>query len=254
MELLHTFSLVHDDLMDQDATRRGTSTIHEAYDDAAAILAGDVLFALAFETLDELPPSSTTARIAMDLARTARCLCEGQHLDMAYEDAWPTVDEYETMIEKKTAELFASACRNGARVAEDQGSITKNLGRFGLALGMAFQIQDDILDLDGNEEALGKPVGSDIRAGKKTHPILVAREQASAEDRQRLEDILDGEPSPSEVAWVIDLVETTGSIDASRDGAAQAFQKARSHLEDVPESPALDDLEALLNWLVDRDR
>lgn len=255
VELLHTFSLVHDDLMDKDATRRGVPTVHEVHDDAAAILSGDVLFALAFEVLDDLPENGITARIATDLARTARRLCEGQHLDMRFEDAWPTVGEYETMISKKTAELFSSATRNGARVAKPERARVEALSVFGHTLGLAFQIQDDVLDLVGDEATLGKPVGSDVQAGKKTHPILGAHNLTDSDGQRRLEAVLDGNArSPQDVEWVLGLVEETGAIQASKRRARDLFDEAIEALDQGPANPARGALSDLVGWLVDRDR
>lgn len=255
MELLHTFSLVHDDLMDKDATRRGVPAVHEAHDDATAILAGDALYALAFEVLDELPETGSTARIATDLARTARRLCEGQHLDMAYEDDWPSVDAYEAMIRKKTAQLFASATRNGARAGGGSEDTVTVLGAFGETFGLAFQVQDDVLDLVGSEAALGKPVGSDVKAGKKTHPILEAYEGADGSDRRRLDAVLeDDNPEDEDVAWVVDLVEDTGALDGSRALFSDLYGTAQEHLTRLPASPARDELSAIVDALLDRDR
>ncbi len=254
VELLHTFSLVHDDLMDEDATRRGVDTVHEAHDDATAILAGDALFALAFEALDEMPQDGTTARIATDLARTARRLCEGQQLDMQYEDDWPTVQAYERMVEKKTAELFSSATRNGARAAGADDETVRTLGAFGQAFGHAFQVQDDLLDLVGDEAALGKPIGSDVQAGKKTHPILEAHARATDANRERLVATLEGQPGREDVAWVVELVHETGALEASRRNASERFDEAQERLRELPDSPAVDELARLVDALVDRDR
>lgn len=255
VELLHTFSLVHDDLMDRDSTRRGVASVHEAHDEATAILAGDALYSLAFEVLDELPETGTTARIATDLARTARRLCEGQQLDMAYEEEWPSVDAYESMIRKKTAQLFAGATRNGARAGASNERAVPVLGSFGEAFGLAFQVQDDVLDLVGTEEALGKPVGSDVKAGKKTHPLLEAHARAGSQERERLKETLE-DPSPSEedVAWVVNLVETTDALEASRSLFYGLYDQAMDHLEELPESPARAELAGIVDALMDRDR
>lgn len=254
VELLHTFSLVHDDLMDEDRTRRGVAAVHEAHDPSTAILAGDALYALAFEVLGDLPEGPTAARVSADLARTARRLCEGQHLDMAYEETWPSTEAYEAMVDKKTAALFAAAARNGARVAEPDPSIVDTLDRAGRALGTAFQVHDDVLDLAGDEDALGKPVGSDLRAGKKTYPILLARERASDEDRARLEAVLDGEPSDEEVAWATRFVADSDALEAANARAQELLDDARRALEELEASPARETLLGLVDVVAERDR
>lgn len=254
VELLHTFSLVHDDLMDDDELRRGVPAVHVAYDDASAILAGDVLYALSFEVLSRLGQAPWTAAVLEEVARTARVLCEGQHLDMVYEGRWPTVEEYEGMIAKKTAALFACATSNGARIAGAGAEVVEAMDRFGHALGMGFQIQDDILDLVGDPERLGKPVGSDVLAGKKSHPLLAAHQAASPEDRDRLDAILDGQATEADIAWVLELCETTDALSTSRARARAWLDEARQALDALDQSPATRDLAGLVDWLETRDR
>lgn len=254
VELLHTFSLVHDDLMDRDEVRRGVPTVHLAYDEATAILAGDALYALSFEVLSKLE-HGPSMEILGDVARTARRLCEGQQSDMDFEGAWPDVDAYEAMIGKKTAALFACASGNGARIAGADARTVEALERFGRTLGTGFQVQDDLLDLVGEETTLGKPVGSDVRAGKKTHPILVAHERAGDEAAGRLRAILE-EPQPTDeqVDWVLDLVARTDAEAASRERAHELFDEAHEAVASLPESDARAVLLDLIEWVRTRDR
>lgn len=253
VELVHTFSLVHDDLMDRDELRRGEETVHVAYDEPTAILAGDVLFALAFETLTDLHEDVDGLEIVGHVARTARRLCEGQQLDMIFEDEWPSVGTYESMISKKTAALFACVTRNAAMAGDDDRTVVTALGSFGHAIGMGFQIQDDLLDLVGDVDAMGKPIGSDIRAGKKTHPIIEAHERGSSEEQEVLEDILANEPDDEDVEWVLDLVERSGALEASQERARGFFEAARSRLQGIPASEARDELLQVVDWIEQRD-
>jgi geranylgeranyl pyrophosphate synthase len=252
VELLHTFSLVHDDVMDEDATRRGVPSVHEAYDAPGAVLVGDALYALAFEVLGDLPADATAATIAADLARTARRLCEGQHRDMAFEDTWPSLDAYEAMVDKKTAELFASATRNGGRVAGADEATVRALDRAGRRLGAAFQVRDDVLDLAGDEDELGKPVGSDLEAGKKTYPVLVARDRADPAEADRFEAVLDGDADEDELAWAAQLVVDTGALDAAGERTRALLGRAREALEQLDASPARATLLDVADAVADR--
>ncbi|MDX1610872.1 MAG: polyprenyl synthetase family protein [Candidatus Thermoplasmatota archaeon] len=215
VELLHTFSLVHDDLMDHDEVRRGVPAVHVQWDMPMAILAGDALYALSFEQAARLAAYPGGSGVMMDLATTARTLCEGQTMDMAFEHDWPELATYETMIERKTAALFALSTGGGARLAGASDNIVEALATFGLRLGLAFQVQDDVLDITSDTETLGKPQGSDILAGKKTHPIIAAHGKATPRERERLEHLLEKGPGQDEAAWVLDLCERTGSIATS---------------------------------------
>ncbi len=253
VELLHTFSLVHDDLMDRDEVRRGVPAVHKAFDEATAILAGDALYALSFEQLSHLGHQPGTSEVVASVATTARILCEGQSMDMAFETSWPELDAYETMIRRKTAALFACATANGARLAGADEATIEALATFGESLGLAFQIQDDVLDLTVETDALGKPQGSDVLAGKKTHPMILARQAASPREKERLEMILDrGAQDRDEVAWVVDLCEETGAITQSTGRAFELFEQARQALDALDPSPARDDLEGVLTWVRDR--
>src|SRR5438552_11288121 len=176
VELVHNFSLVHDDIMDRDATRRGRATVHVKWDEPTAVLAGDVLSARAFEVLARIEDAGAHREAAALLSHAVLQLCEGQALDMAFErrsDVTP--EEYLDMIRGKTAVLFEAATRGGAlasrrRTPEAERALTE----FGLAFGMAFQIADDLLDVTSDAKTLGKPWGSDVRAGKRTLVVLDA--------------------------------------------------------------------------------
>lgn len=253
VELLHTFSLVHDDLMDQDPTRRGVDAVHEVYGMPTAILAGDALYALAFEVLSELDVPDTQVEIVSDIAQSARRLCEGQHLDMQFEGTWPTVGKYESMTSKKTATLFRCATGNGARAAAPGRETIDALSAFGHALGLGFQIQDDVLDIEGDEATIGKPVGSDIRAGKKTHPILEAHQRANEDERRVLEEVLADDPDDTDVEWVLDLLDETGALATSRERANQLIDGARKRLAGLPDSSARTALGGLVDWLAERE-
>ncbi len=168
VELLHNFSLVHDDIMDDDDTRRGNQTVHVKWDIGTAILTGDGLLGLAYRKLLSTP-NITTLEITRLFTDAMLEICEGQALDKTFEEKKSiTEDDYLEMIRKKTATLIQLACQIGAIVGEGNSVEIKSLTEFGQQLGMGFQIQDDLLDLFADEEMLGKRIGSDVLMNKKT--------------------------------------------------------------------------------------
>jgi geranylgeranyl diphosphate synthase type II len=168
IELLHNFSLVHDDIMDNDETRRGNPTVHVKWDTGTAILAGDGLLGLAYRKLLQTPNMSDTLLVNL-FTEAMLEICEGQALDKMFEtqDA-VTEDRYLEMISKKTATLIKLACEMGAIVGEATPDEIHRMAQFGFNLGMGFQIQDDLLDILADETILGKKVGSDLAMNKKT--------------------------------------------------------------------------------------
>jgi len=188
VELIHAFSLVHDDLpaMDDDDLRRGRPTVHVAFDVATAILAGDALQALAFEVL-AAAPLDAGIRIALvgELAKAsgANGMCAGQALDMAATGQTLDLPRLEHLHALKTGALIRAAVRMGALSAGARGDYLQSLDEFADALGLAFQIRDDILDVESNSEQLGKTAGKDEAQGKSTYPGLLG----IVESRQKLE-------------------------------------------------------------------
>jgi len=179
LELIHTFTLIHDDIMDHDAERRGVPTVHTLWDEPTAILAGDVLYARAFEFLCRTPASDNArVRAVLLLADTCNDICEGQHMDMSFEKR-DDVSEYEymEMVKKKTGVLYAAAAGIGAILGGGNAQQTKTLYNFGLNTGIAFQIQDDLIDLLIPSEKSGKDRASDLREGKQTLIMIKAREK-----------------------------------------------------------------------------
>jgi geranylgeranyl diphosphate synthase type I len=179
LELTHTFTLIHDDIMDDDTLRRGVQTVHTKWDMPTGILAGDVLYARAFEFICMAKASDTAkVRAVSMLARACADICEGQHLDMSFAQR-NDVDEYEylEMVKKKTGVLYAAAAGIGAILAGSSAHQAKALYLFGLNTGIAFQIQDDLIDLLTPAEKSGKNRASDLREGKQTLIMIKAREK-----------------------------------------------------------------------------
>lgn len=185
-EIFHNFTLVHDDLMDLSPLRRGNITVYKKWDANIAILSGDALYAKAYEVLAESDESIIKPLVSL-LSKTAIEVCEGQQLDMNFEKQDNiSIDDYLEMITLKTSVLLGAALKAGAIVAGATASDVENIYEFGKYLGLAFQIQDDMLDIYGDEEKFGKINGNDIITRKKTFLFLSACNQA---DTKKLEEI-----------------------------------------------------------------
>lgn len=192
IELFHNFSLVHDDIMDEAPLRRGLATVHVKYGRNTGILSGDVMMIQVMEYLLAYP-TELAHRICSLFTQTAIGVCEGQQLDMNFETTWKLKeDDYLEMIEKKTAILLAEALRLGAILAGADKTDVHHLYRFGLDMGIAFQIQDDYLDTYGDPEHFGKQVGGDIINNKKTILVLRCLQLCNEEDAHKLKLLLSG--------------------------------------------------------------
>lgn len=179
IEIFHNFSLVHDDIMDKAPLRRGKATVHEKWNSNIAILSGDGLLVKAYEELIKAKPEQIKKLIEI-FNKTAIEVCEGQQLDMNFENLNEvSTDEYVRMITLKTAVLLGAALKMGAITANADDSDTENIYEFGKNIGIAFQLQDDILDVFGNPEKFGKQIGGDIISNKKTWLLIEAKKQAS---------------------------------------------------------------------------
>ena len=238
LETFHNFTLIHDDIMDKAPLRRGKETVYQKWNADIAILSGDAMLAKAF--LFALKPKKG-AELAKQLGDVAIEICEGQQMDLNFETLGNvTIDEYLEMIRLKTAVLLATALQMGATVAEAKPSDIQSLYEFGIAMGMSFQLQDDILDLYSDVQTFGKKHGGDIAENKKTYLYLKALELASEKDRNRLEYLFtlrmdhDEEEKIAEVKEIYDRLNIKGIVEAV---IAEYDQKAFKALEsiDIPE-------------------
>jgi geranylgeranyl diphosphate synthase type II len=190
IELLHNFTLVHDDIMDQDRMRRGKPTVHTKWSESVAILTGDGLIGLAYRTLLKSPRESLPKVLKIFTEGVIR-VCEGQAIDKDFEDQdYVTMREYFDMIEKKTGELIAVSTEIGGIIGTGENEKSKALRKFGEYIGRAFQIQDDIFDITSSESVLGKDLGSDLAQGKKTYAIIRIQEYTPPEKWDYVKEIL----------------------------------------------------------------
>jgi len=254
VEVIQSFTLIHDDIMDDDDLRRGVPSVHREYDLSTAILAGDTLYSKAFECMlrTDAPPERSVAAME-ELATTCTRICEGQSLDVEFEGRDDvTVEEYLEMIESKTAVLYAAAASIPAILLDADAATREALQGYGLDVGRAFQIQDDLLDLTTPSDRLGKQRGSDLAENKRTLVTLHARQQGvdvdglvDAESPEALTD--------AAVERAVERLEAAGSIEFARETALDLVASGRANLETLPEGAARDRLTDIAAYLVDRD-
>jgi len=195
VELFHNFSLIHDDIMDKAPLRRGMETVHTKYGESTAILAGDAMLIQAYEYLVKIKPDHLR-KILQLFNKTAKEVCEGQQLDMDFEKREEVnFDEYLNMITLKTSVLLAASLQLGAIIGGARESNQHHVYEFGKNLGIAFQIQDDYLDAFGDASLIGKQIGGDILANKKTFLMIHTLEKASAVQQKELKRLMTDNPS-----------------------------------------------------------
>ena len=243
LELTHTFTLVHDDIMDKDSLRRGVPTVHTIWDEATAILAGDVLYARAFDLIckAKAEPGAQVRAVSM-LANACAEICQGQADDMSFEKRDDVSrGEYLEMVRKKTGALYAAAAGIGAILAGATPPQAEALFNLGMTTGIGFQIQDDLIDLLSPRDGSGKDRASDLRAGKQTLIAIVAREKGIdlAPYRKDLTD--------DEIDVIITELQDAGVIDDVKKIARDLVVNAKKGLSVIPESEE----KRLINEMVD---
>lgn len=240
IELFHNFTLLHDDIMDHAAIRRGDPAVHVKYGENSAILSGDAMSIMAFEFLSRCNPVNLPAALAL-FSRSAMEVCEGQQLDMDFEERdQVTIPEYLEMIRLKTSVLIACSLKTGALLAGGDEKFCQLLYDFGIQIGIAFQLQDDWLDVFGNEDTFGKKIGGDICENKKTFLLLKALEMADEKNLSALKGWLrksDFE-SREKIEAVREIFSSTGASEATKDLMREYHNKAIDALNqiDLPES------------------
>ena len=257
IEMIHNFTLVHDDIMDNDDMRHGVATVHKKYDESLAILAGDVLFSKAFQTASEssVPPKNSM-NLLVRLSKACVQVCEGQVLDikMAKEQKIPTQAQYITMINKKTAALFDVSCAMGAICANGSAQDITNMSTFGKNLGIAFQIIDDLIGVMGDPKITKKPVGNDLREGKKSLPIVMAIKKAKGADKKIiLKCFGNSKATKQDLIKAVNTIRALGIEKDIRKQALQYANKAEKSLARYSNSTtAKRDMVSLLDFVVKR--
>ena len=249
VEFIHTATLLHDDVVDESDLRRGRKTANALWGNAASVLVGDFLYSRSFQLMVELEQMA----VMRILADTTNAIAEGEVLQLLHVHN-PDTDEaaYLRVVERKTAVLFAAATRLGAVLADADSDTQQALHDYGLNLGFAFQIADDVLDYTADPASLGKNLGDDLAEGKATLPLIHALRHSAEATRLRLREIIEnGEASA--FAEVLSAIRQCGGIDYSRQLAQAYAQRASSALDGLPDTPALEALRGLAHYSVNRD-
>jgi geranylgeranyl diphosphate synthase type II len=247
VEMLHNFTLVHDDIMDNADKRRGRLTLHKKYDHNTAILAGDSLLSIAYEYL--LKDCNGNAKeVISSFTHGLIEVCEGQSLDTDFESRKNvSLSGYIVMIKKKTAAMAEMCCRIGALLGGGNKNQVNALGNFGLNLGIAFQIQDDLLDISADEKKFGKTIGGDLVEGKKTFLFLEALEKSKGEDRRKLLKVIERRGiRRNQVLSYKQIYEKLGVLDDAQKQIRMYTKKALNSLKFMNENNR-----KIFEWLAD---
>lgn len=243
VEFIHTATLLHDDVVDESALRRGRQTANALFGNAASVLVGDFLYSRAFQMM----VSVNRMRVLEVLADATNVIAEGEVLQlMNMHDPDLAVHDYLKVIRFKTAKLFEASARLGAVLAEADNVVEDACAAYGRALGTAFQLIDDLLDYEGSTNQLGKNVGDDLREGKPTLPLLIAMERVAPPERSLIRDAIE-KGEVARLPEIVEIVRRTGALEATKDAARAEAQKARLCLSNLPESPYRD---ALIDFCV----
>ena len=248
VEFIHTATLLHDDVVDESALRRGRQTANALFGNAASVLVGEFVYSRAFQMM----VSVNSLRVLDILADATNVIAEGEVLQlMNMHDADLSVDDYLRVIRFKTAKLFEASARLGAVLAGAGEQVEESCASYGRSVGTAFQLIDDLLDYEGATAQLGKNVGDDLREGKPTLPLLLAMERGTSPERELIRHAIEhGEIA--RLPEIVDIVRRTGAIDATRDAARTEADKARRSLAVLPASAFREALLELSVRSVDR--
>lgn len=249
VELVHNFTLIHDDIMDQDGLRRGIPAVHVKWGLSGAILAGDTLYSKAFHILSQTRADAERMVQCLTLMSiTCTEICEGQWMDISFEKRSDVSEaEYLEMVEKKTAILYASSAKMGAILGGGTPEEAQALWDFGRLTGVGFQIFDDVLDLITPEDVLGKIRGSDLMEGKRTLIIIHARNH-----NVNLDIIGRGNATKEDINEALRILEDSGSIEYAYKAAKRYVKEGKAKLDILPDSEAKTVLLALADYMVER--
>ncbi|GAB4280732.1 MAG: polyprenyl synthetase family protein [Candidatus Promineifilaceae bacterium] len=245
VEMVHTATLVHDDINDHSATRRGKITVHEKYGRTFALLTGDYLFTKVYEMMAPYP-----SEFNVIMASATTRLVEGETLQAAAAKAGNMDREtYKTVISRKTASLFEASARMGAMLAGGSEEIVNALADYAYNLGLTFQIVDDILDIIGDPETLGKPVGTDLAQNRG---VMMVKNGGTPEQAETATAVAEAEDDP--VARMLENLRNSGAVEIARMQAQEVAERARQALKVVPPSEAKTELEEIIELVLNRNK
>jgi len=249
VEFIHTATLLHDDVVDESDLRRGKETASSVWGNQAAVLVGDYLYSRAFEMMVDVE-SMQVMRI---LANTTNTIAEGEVLQLLNcHDADTTEERYLEVIYSKTAKLFEAACLIGAVLADLSESEQQLIARYGMHLGTAFQLADDILDYSASAEEMGKNIGDDLAEGKPTLPLIVALRRSTGKQADIIRQAIEQGEGLKHIDEIQVVIHQTGALDYTKKAADKEIQLAIKHLECLADSPYKTALEALAYFSLER--
>ena len=250
IEFIHTATLLHDDVVDESDLRRGRKTANALWGNAPSVLVGDFLYSRSFQLMVELD----STEIMRVLANTTNAIAEGEVLQLLHVRN-PDTDEaaYLQVIERKTAVLFAAATRLGALLAGADAKTQQALHDYGLQLGFAFQIADDVLDYTADADSLGKNLGDDLAEGKATLPLIHALTRTDPETRTQMQAAVRSGDIDA-MPMILQAIRATGGLDYSAAKAREHAKRAEAALRGLPDSPWLAALHGLARYAIERDR
>jgi len=249
VELVHNFTLIHDDIMDKDDVRRGMPAVHIKWGEAGAILAGDTLYSKAFEILSKVENEPSRILKCMDvLSKTCTEICEGQWLDMDFEKREKVIEsEYLEMVEKKTSVLYAAAAKIGALLGGASDETANALFEYGRLIGIGFQMYDDVLDMITPQEILGKVRGSDLKEGKYTLIVIDAFNKGV-----KLDMFGQGEATLEETEEAVRILTECGSIDYVKNLAISYINAGKAKLDILNDTPEKELLLQIADYMISR--
>jgi octaprenyl-diphosphate synthase len=251
VELIHTATLVHDDVIDEADTRRGRPSTNSRWGDHTSVLAGDWLYMRAFN----IALAERNFKILDLLIALTQAMVEGELLQLHWQRRMDiSEDVYFELTYRKTACLFSACLRLGALLAGRSEEEENLLGAYGLNLGLSFQLIDDLLDFTSSEEILGKPIGNDLREGKVTLPLIYLLQRCGREEAQKVRSVLE-EGGFNSVGFgeILELIDRYNTLRAARERAQEFAQKAKRCLEKFPDTPYKDALRSLPDFMLDRE-
>ena len=250
LELVHTASLVHDDIVDRADMRRNVPTVNAMWSDDAALIVGDYLFAKAYALAAVLPKPEVIAIVA----QTVFALCDGELNEVTMERSLPTESAYLERIELKTASLYAACCQGAALLTDADPEHVAALGAFGTNLGLAFQITDDILDVAGDDRDFGKTVGRDLAEGMPTLPMIYAVMEQDGHGGELAHRIVATDKTEAEVRDLLAVIRRGGGVARARERALAFHDAAMKALDALPDRPEREALRDVADFVVSRDR
>jgi octaprenyl-diphosphate synthase len=248
IELIHTATLLHDDVIDESALRRGQKTANNIWGNTASILTGDFLYSRSFQLMNEIG----SLEVMSELADTSNQIAQGEMFQLSsIKNAEISIEHYFKVIKLKTAKLFEAAAKLSAIISKQSDDKINNCANFGQYLGIAFQLVDDILDYSSTDSQMGKSQGDDLREGKPTLPILIAIDKGSKEQQDIIKSAINN-ADESKLDIITDILIDTNSLELAKNQAKDFIIKAKAELKNLPQNEDLSSLNQICDLAINR--